>query len=153
LGFDVRQLPKFPKHDGRGLAQLLAAVHRHGARTRSSAASICACHSNASIFLRASISAVSGFSRALGDDFVFCFLTFIFLSTINMALLTELTSDGAFELRVLGFVHHASRMRDQFIVFFTEGRHAAFTKLGENFVVEDGFTDHGSNPIFLKKAA
>jgi hypothetical protein len=46
-----------------------------------------------------------------------------------MALLTELKSHNTFELGALGFVDDASRMRDQFIVFFTEGRHAAFAEL------------------------
>jgi hypothetical protein len=37
-------------------------------------------------------------------------------------------------------------MRDQFIVFFTEGRHAAFAELGEDFVVGNGLADHFSFP-------
>ena len=36
---------------------------------------------------------------------------------INIALLTELKSDGAPELGVIGFVSDASRIRDQFIIF------------------------------------
>ena len=50
----------------------------------------------------------------------------------------EFDGDVAFEFRVLGFVDHA---------------HAALTELRENFVMENGFTDHGSSPIFFKKAA
>jgi len=47
--------------------------------------------------------------------------------TINIVLLTELKSDGALELGVLGFVNDA---------------HAPAAKLFYNFVVRDGLADH-----------
>jgi hypothetical protein len=53
--------------------------------------------------------------------------------TINIALLTEFKIADALELRVLGFVNDASRMHDQFIVIFTEGRHAAFAEFSRTF--------------------
>lgn len=52
----------------------------------------------------------------------------------NRKLLTELKSDDALELGVLGFVNHA---------------HAAFAELDEDFVVGDGLADHIIN--FLAK--
>jgi hypothetical protein len=42
----------------------------------------------------------------------------------------EFDRDVALELRILGFVNDA---------------HAAFAELGEDFVVENGFADHGVN--------
>lgn len=33
-------------------------------------------------------------------------------------------------------------MRDQFIVFFTEGRHAACAERGDDFIMENGLADH-----------
>ncbi len=36
---------------------------------------------------------------------------------------------------------------------FANDAHAAFAELFQDFVVQNGLADHGSNPIFLKKGA